>query len=213
MRLLNRFGPQVYVAQLGVLAVEGEDLLLGPRLHDQLVRFVVFLAQRGGDFAVAEVGVHRGADREARAQTPTRHHIEHREFLGDANRGIIQRDGIAQHDDIGVAGAAGKRGRHEVGRRHHPVGILMMLVDAEAVVAHLIGEFELVEVIVVKLVADFGVVEVLRNVDPYAAVLVLEILGQVPIRHQMEPGKFHSFSFVIFRRPQPPLRSGIGRGG
>ena len=87
----------------------------------------------------------------------------------------------------------------------------MMLVDAEAVVAHPIGELELVEVVIVKLVADFGVVEVLRNVDPYAAVLVLEVLGQVPIRHQMEPGKFHMLSFCP--RRVAAFRSGVRRGG
>ncbi len=89
----------------------------------------------------------------------------------------------------------------------------MMLVDAEPIEAHPIGEFELIEVIVIELVADFGVVQVLRNINPYAAVLVLEVLGQVPIRHQMEPGKFHMLSFVCFRGAWPPFRSGVRRGG
>ncbi len=53
----------------------------------------------------------------------------------------------------------------------------MMLVDAEPVVAHLVGELELIEVVIVEPMPDLGIVEVLRNVDPYAAVLVLEVLG------------------------------------
>src|SRR5208282_3596593 len=71
-RLLERSWPQVDVAQLGVLAVEREDILRGPRLDDQVVGLVVLLADRGRDLAVAEVGIHRGADRKSRDQAPAR---------------------------------------------------------------------------------------------------------------------------------------------
>jgi hypothetical protein len=70
----------------------------------------------------------------------------------------------------------------------------MMLVDAEAVETHLIGELELIEVVVVKPVAELGVVKVSRDVDPDAAILVLEVLRKIPVRHQMKPGKFHRVS-------------------
>ena len=49
MRLLNRLRPQVNVAQLGVLAVEGERLALLPGFDDQVVRFVIFVAQRSSN--------------------------------------------------------------------------------------------------------------------------------------------------------------------
>ena len=56
------------------------------------MRLVVFLAQQRRRLAITEVGVHRGADREARDQAPAAEHVEHREFFGDTNRRIVQRD-------------------------------------------------------------------------------------------------------------------------
>ena len=67
----------------------------------------------------------------------------------------------------------------------------MMLVDAEAIEAHLVGELELVEIVIVEPMADLGVVEVARNIDPHAAIFFLEVVGQKTIRHQVKPGKFH----------------------
>src|SRR5215469_14269682 len=74
----------------------------------------------------------------------------------------------------------------------------MMLIDAEPVEAHRVGVLELVEVVVVKPMPDLGIVQVARDIDPHAAVLVLEVFRQEPVGHQMEPRKFHnSFSFAI----------------
>src|SRR5277367_4090111 len=70
----------------------------------------------------------------------------------------------------------------------------MMLVDAEAVEAHLVGELELIEIVVVEAMAEFGIIEIARDVNPDTAILVLEIFGQIPIRHQMKPGEFHTLS-------------------
>ncbi len=67
----------------------------------------------------------------------------------------------------------------------------MMLVDAQAVEAHVVGELELVEVVIIQPMANLGVVEVARNVDPHAMVLLLEVVGQVTIGHQVKPRKFH----------------------
>ena len=196
MRLLERLRPQVDVAQLGVLAVEREDVLGLPRLENQIVSLVVLLANRRGNFAVAEVGIHRGADREAGDQAPARNHVEHREFLGDANRRIVKRDRVAEHHQVGVARAPREGGRHDIRRRHQAVRILMMLVDAEPVEAHRVGILELIEVVVVEAMTDFGIVQIARDIDPHAVILLFEIFRQEPIRHQMEPGKFHnSFSF------------------
>jgi hypothetical protein len=77
----------------------------------------------------------------------------------------------------------------------------MMLVDAEAIEAHLVGEFELIEIIVIEAMADFRIVEVARDIDPDAAVFVLKTLGQISVRHQVEPGKFH---YAISFAPYPP---------
>src|SRR5260370_23783899 len=90
-----------------------------------------------------------------------------------------------------MRGAARERRRHDIRRGHQSIGVLMMLVDAEAVEAHTVGELELVEVVVIKAMAELGIVEVARNIHPYAAVLILEAIGQEEVRHQHEPRKFH----------------------
>src|SRR5579863_1400999 len=67
----------------------------------------------------------------------------------------------------------------------------MMLVDADAVEAHAIGEFELVEVIVVDAVAELRVVKVARDIHPNATILRGEVLWQIRVRHQMKRREFH----------------------
>ena len=52
-----------------------------------------------------------------------------------------------------VLGPARERAGHDAGDRHQAVGVLMMLVDAHAVEAELVGIFEFVEIAVVELVA------------------------------------------------------------
>src|SRR5262249_10736903 len=68
-----------------------------------------------------------------------------------------------------------------------------MLIHPEAVEAHRIGKFELVEIVVVQLVSNLGVIQAARDIDPHTPVLFLEVVRQEPVRHQMEPGKFHTF--------------------
>src|SRR5581483_4750891 len=40
--------------------------------------------------------------------------------------------------------------------------------------------------------AYLRVVEVARDIDPYAAVLLLEVIGQVAIGHEVKPREFHN---------------------
>ena len=49
--------------------------------------------------------------------------------------------------------ALGQRGGDEVGRRHQAVGVLVVLVDADAVEAELVGVGERVDVFAVEVVA------------------------------------------------------------
>ena len=68
----------------------------------------------------------------------------------------------------------------------------MVLVDADAVEAELVGFLELVQVLVVDLMAAHGVVQLSRGqVDPDAVVALPEVVGQVWVRHQVEEVKFH----------------------
>ena len=190
-RLLDRLGPAIDVAQLGIAAVEGERFVGRPRLADEIVRLGIFLARQRRDRAVGVVGVHRGADRKARHQTAARQHVEHGHLLGNPQRRIVERDRITQHDQRGLRRAARQGRGHDVGRRHQTVGVGVMLVHADAVEADALGEFELVEILVIDAVAELGLVHAARQIDPHRTVLLPEIVRHVRPRHQVEPGEFH----------------------
>ena len=218
-RLLDRPRPHVDVPQLRVLAVEGEGFALFPGPGDEVDTLAVLLAQDRGRRAVAEVRVHRRADGEPGDEASAGQNIEHRELLCDARRRVVQRDGVAHHDDLRLLGFAGHDRRHEVRRRHQTVGVLVVLVDADAVEAELVGVHQLVEVGVVDLVALHGVVVVDRDVDPDRAHLLPEVVRQVRIRHEMEEMELHALNLpgesatrtFPYRRPRTPTRSGVPR--
>ena len=65
------------------------------------------------------------------------------------------------------------------GRGHQAVGVLVVLVDADAVEADRRAELELVERVVVHLVAAARVEQVAGDVHPDAAVLLGEVLRQL----------------------------------
>ena len=72
------------------------------------------------------------------------------------------------------------------------VGVLVVLVDANAVEARPFGELELVQVLVVGLVHDLArSYRCEGGVDPDAGVLLREVHRQLRVRHQMEPVKLH----------------------
>ena len=62
----------------------------------------------------------------------------------------------------------------------------MVLVDADAVEARLVGELQLVQELVVEPAGLLGVVEVVGRVDPDRAVTRLEVIGQESVRHEVE---------------------------
>ena len=199
MRLLERARPEVDVANLVVFAVPGEDVGVLPGAQDQVVVLLVLVAQRGRIGAEAEVVVHRGADRESGDEASARHHVEHGHFLGHAGGRVVERDRLAEQQDRHVLGAAREGGGHQLGRGHHPIGVLVMLVDADAVEAERGRVFELVEVLVIDAVAFDGVVEAGVDIDPDGAVGLAEVLRQVGPGHQVEPVEFHGESPVLKR--------------
>ena len=191
VRLLDRLGPAVDVAQLVVLAVERERLVLGPRPHDQLVGLGVLVAGQRRDLAVTEVGVHRRADGEPGDQPSAADAVEHRELFGHPDRRVVQRDRVADHTDRSAAGPAGQTGGDDVRARHDPVAVLVVLVDADAVEPELVGVLELVHVLVVHGVGPGRVEQLAVDVDPDRPVLLPEVVRQIRPRHQVEPGELH----------------------
>ncbi len=194
VRLLERLRPDVGVADLRVLAVERKDVRPRPRLHHQVVRLVVPVAQGGRVDPVREVHVHRGANGETSHEPAAREQIEHRELFGHAQRRIVGGEAVAEHDERRLRRSPRQRGGHQVGRRHEPVGVVVVLVDAQAIEALLLGELELVQELLIEPPGLLGVVEMVRNVDPDRSVLPLEVFGQKPVRHEVEEADFHGDS-------------------
>ena len=103
---------------------------------------------------------------------PPRHHVEHGELLGHAQRRIVQRQGVADDGDLAPLGPLRQRPGDDVGRRHQAVGVLMMLVDADAVEAQLVGVGEGVDVFAVEFVPLDRIVERVGQPDPGGVVAV-----------------------------------------
>ena len=97
--LLHRSRDRVHGAHLVEASVEGEGLGLGPGAFDQVDRLGVLRAERSGVGAVRVRRVHRGADREAGDDAPTRHEVEHGHLLRDPNRWVVERDRVAEQRD------------------------------------------------------------------------------------------------------------------
>ena len=191
VRLLDGLGPAVDPAELVVLPVEGEGLVGRPRAHDQLVGLAVLVAGQGRDLAVAEIGVHRRADGEARHEASAGDDVEHGELLGHADGRVVERDGVADHADGRPRGPASETRCNNVGRGHEPVAVLVMLVHPDPVEPERVRVLELVHVLVIDEVALARVVERAGDVDPDGTVLLPEVVGQVGPRHEIEPRELH----------------------
>ena len=118
-------------------------------------------------WAVAVVGVHRGADGKARHQPAAADAVQHGELLGDPHRRIIEGDGVAQDDDGRVRGAPRQARGDDVGRRHDAVAVLVVLINADAVEADGPGIFAQVRIGVVDLVAPGRIEQALIDIHPH----------------------------------------------
>ena len=58
-----------------------------------------------------------------------------------------------------------------------------MFVHADAVEPEAVGELQLIKILVVQMVSPFGIEQRTRHVHPHAAILVLEIVRQIRVRH------------------------------
>ena len=117
--------------------------------------------------------------------------VDHREFLGDDQRVIDDRQRPADHADGGLFQAPRQRAGQHVGRRHHAVGGLVMFVDADPVEAELVGEFQFVQIAVVKLRALFRIVIGVGQGDPGRLVMLQKIGVDILVRHQVKEMEFH----------------------
>src|SRR6185437_978475 len=111
--------------------------------------------------------------------------------FGDVHRIAEQRQSAAEDRDLDLFGALDEGAGDQIRCRHQPIGILVMLVDGDAVEAQPFAIDEEVDEIGIFLGAFDRIVKAVREYDPGRAMFrsLLEI--EMTIRHQMEGYEFH----------------------
>src|SRR6267378_2453056 len=195
MRFLHRFGPDRNLPIPEVLAFPAEGLGLGPGLEDQLHRLALALPGFAGRDVVGEVLV-RDAAHQSRDQPPAAHAVEHRVFLGDADR-IVEGHEIADHRDFHSLRGISEGPADKIAVGHHPVRAEVVLVAPDPVEAATLRVDHAVDVRSVERASPFRV-EVAVGVGP-----VVRFQLQMRVRHQVEKGEFHpGFSVASVEAPR-----------
>src|SRR5947209_3366509 len=104
---------------------------------------------------------------------------------------LAQAEGTAEDCDLGLPGTARERRRHHNGRGHQAVGILMMLIDGDAVEAELGCKLQLVEIAVIELVALLRVEMGVRQNHPGGAIFPRSSEVEIGIRHEVKEKDLH----------------------
>ena len=156
-----------------------------------------------GGNAVADIGVAAEPERHTGDQSAAADAIEHRVFLGDADRrrGSGERGAKLHERDIIqalIARHLGENGAEQVRIAHEAVRVLVMLVGADAVEAELRRQHQFVDRPVV-VVGDLVGVAVLPpgRIDPSRRQAPGEILRQIAIGHEMKHRDLHGPSSFL----------------
>ena len=162
MRVLVGLNPRVDVAIVEVLALPAERAGGGPCLDDEVVRLLealpVVRRRRVVGDALASGAAHPAGD-----QPAARDHVDHGKLLDQPQRVVPDRQNVAEQDDLGAIGGLGEDGRLDVHRAAHAEGRAVVLVEHDAVEAHLLGIDALVEVAVVEIGAYLRVIDLVAE--------------------------------------------------
>ncbi len=123
-----------------------------PGLDNEIERFAERRSRLCGIDLVGEI-LRSAADHHPRHQPPAAHDVEHGELFRDSQRRVVQRQGVAYDDDLRTFRSLDKGGRDQVRRRHQAIGVLMVLIDADAVETQVIGMGKGVYVLLIEVVA------------------------------------------------------------
>ena len=123
---------------------------------------------------------------------PAAENVQHGELLGHPDGRVVEREAVAQHHYGGIGRVACHGRGHQVGRRHQAVGVGVVLVYADAVEAHGLGELQFVEVVGIQPVALAGVEQRIGHINPYAVVILFKVVGQPLVGHQVEKAQLHN---------------------
>ena len=148
MWLLHRTRPQIHIIKIIMTAMIFERPLARPRLQNQIMGFIIALVRERRVHA-SRVIFRPDAAHKAGDDAPARHLVEHREFLRNVDRIVHQRQRAAQYRYFSVFRCAREGGGNQVWRRHQAISCLMMLVDANAVEAQLIGQLQLANIAII----------------------------------------------------------------
>ena len=218
MRILHRPRPQIHFRELIVFAIPSKEFLRGPRLQHQIDGLAPALALVHGRDTVADIGVATEPERHARNQAAAADAIEHRIFLGDADgrRGGGERGAeLHQRDVIQalVARHLGQDGAEQIWIAHEPIGVLMVLVGADAIEAEPSRQHQFVDRPVIEIANLVGIaIFPPRRIHPCRIEPLREIVRQIAIRHEMETGDLHG-SFLpsdVVRPDRAPASGFVG---
>ena len=111
----------------------------------------------------------------------------------DPQRIAVQRQEIGENDDLAFAGFLGERRGDDVGRRHQPVDVLVVLVEHHAVEAERVGVSELVDIFVQQAARLLPIPKRIGHGDPAGVVFLVEIGRQVWIGHEVPAEELNGF--------------------
>ena len=188
--------PGIDVAEVVVLALPAEGAGSGPRLDDEFVGLLESLPVVVG-FHVVGHAFPSGAAHPAGDQAAPGNHVNHRQLFHQPQGVVPDGDDVAQEHNLGAVGDAGQDGGLHVHRAAHAEGRAVVLVEHEAVEAHLLGVDFFVQVAVVEVGAELSVVDFVADAQVHdglaggAEVAGLGVLvgpfGEVSDKHFRSP--------------------------
>src|SRR5215831_13558626 len=145
--------------------------------------------------AIAEVHVHRAAERQSGDQPAAADAVEHGVFFGHADRRVRGRECRAHLHDrhVRAIGQLREHAAHDVRTRHETVRVLVVLVRADAVETALRRIEQLVDrpIVVLTHALRVGEFPPWRR-DPHGLVAGLEVGRQLTMRHEVEHTDLHA---------------------
>jgi hypothetical protein len=133
------------VAEVIVATFPAERARRGPALEDQVVALLESLAVVHG-IRVRPPALHADAAHEATQDAAARDEIGHRDLLGHLDRVVLDREDVAEEEQLRTSRGAREDGRRHVRGHVHARRCRVVLVDHQALEPDLIGQLVLVEV-------------------------------------------------------------------
>ena len=166
-----------------------ERAVLGPCTGDQIDRLPELTpCTWRGDIVVE--GFRPAADGKPGDQPSTGHAVQHRVFLGDAERVQMKGQDISEYDDLAVLRALGEGGRYHIRRRHEPVYILVVFVQHHAVESQFVRVDKLVDIFLVEALGLLAVPQRIRHRHPATVVFFVKVFRQIGICHEVPAEQF-----------------------